>query len=108
MTERSAPRLERWLTAGVFLFFAVAIPYTALNTPIQLAGTSTGLVQSTRGLQGDTIPTSQVLTIRLPSGEVLLAQTLPGVIANEGDTAHFRSYKKRFSGALSHQVYRVD
>ena len=108
MSEKPRAKLERWLLALVTIFFAAAIPYTLYNSPAEQTGENRGVVQSTRGIQSDTHPTTQVLTIRLASGEVVLAQTLPGVMANEGDIAYMRSYRRRISGATSHQVYRVD
>lgn len=108
MSREPHQRVERWLLGLVAVFFAVAIPYTLYNVPSQRVGEARGVVQTTRGLHGDTRPTTQVLTVKLASGEVVLAQTLPGIMADEGDTAFVRSYRRRLSGAISHEVYRVD
>lgn len=100
-------KLETLLTWAVVAFFAVAIPYTVLNYKSGPVGSTQGIVLSTRGLQSDTAPTIQLVTVQLKSGETVIATTLPGVVASNGDVAFLHSSKRAISGAPAYEVYQI-
>jgi len=101
-------KLEKILLLLVAAFFVVAIPFTLANYKSGPVHKVQGTVLATRGLQGETSPTVQLVSLRLTTGEIVQATTIPGIVASDGDLAFVNAYRHAISGAPSYEVVRVE
>jgi hypothetical protein len=107
-TSPAAQRVERVLLVLVAAFLVVAVGFALANYNSGPVGKVKGTVLSTRGIQSDTDATTQQITLRLTTGEVVFARTVPGVVADNGDIAFANSYRQALTGNPSYEVFRVE
>ena len=97
-----------WLLVTVLAFFAVAIPYSALNQPGGPVTEAVGIIETVGGVPSNVGPPGMIATVRLNDGTLVQANVLPGVGAQQNQIAHVRTFRRVFSGAQAYEVYRTE
>ena len=97
-----------WLLFAVFAFFAVAIPYSALNQPGGPVTEAVGIIESSGSVPSDVGPPGVIATVRLKDGTLVQANVLPGVVTQQNHVAHVRILHRVLSGAQAYEVYRTE
>lgn len=107
-TNSPAHRRKPWLLFAVLAFFAVAIPFSALNQPGGPVTEAKGVIQSFGSVPSDVGPPQVLATVRLEDGKLIQANVLPGRLAMRGQIAHVHIYRRVFFGAQSYEIYRTE
>ena len=110
MTELNTPGARNlpWLLFAIFAFFAVAIPYSALNQPGGPVTEAVGIIESSGSEPSDVGPPGVVATVRLTDGTLVQADVVSGVVAPKSHVAHVRIFQRVLSGAQAYEVYRTE
>ena len=96
--------LERRLTIGIgalFLGFALLL---SLNQPGGPVFETTGVVQTSGFLPGETKPSAQIVTVRLAGGSTVQAEVSQNVLIVPGQTARVRVYRRTITGTEAYEV----
>ncbi len=94
-----------WLLWTVLLFFAVAIPYAALDQRGGSVSETVGVIESF-GVVGKY--SSVIAAVRLKDGSLVQAEVVPGATPLKGYIAYMRVYNRSFSNTKAYEIYRAD
>ena len=86
-----------------------AIIFMNLNRPGGPVTQIIGVVQSSAFLPANDVrPPSQMVSLRLANGEVVLARSDTSFVANPSDLVRLNVYQATITGAKSYQVVRIE
>ncbi|MDP2247305.1 MAG: hypothetical protein Q8J65_04175, partial [Nitrosomonadales bacterium] len=91
-----------WLVLVVIMFFAVAIPYSALNQPSGPVSEVVGVIE-TFGMVGKN--SSVIASVRLNDNSLVQAVVPSGVMPLKGHVALVRVYQRTFSKTKTYEIY---
>jgi hypothetical protein len=88
----------------VFAFFAIAIPYSALNQPSGPIGEAVGTIE-TLGAAGKN--NSIITSVRLQDGRLVQARMTKDTTPRRGQIAYMRTYHRLISKDITYEIYRT-
>jgi hypothetical protein len=91
------------LVLAVLIFFALAIPYSALNQPSGHVGEAVGIIETLSVTGKGHIITS----VRLKDGALVQATLATKITPTIGQTAHMRTYHRVISKEKTYEIDRT-
>lgn len=94
-----------WLVVVVLLFFAVAIPYSALNQPSGPVAKAVGVIE-TFGMVGK--KSSVIASVRLNDQSLVQATVAYGAMPLKGHVAYMRVFQSVITKTKTYEIYRTE
>jgi hypothetical protein len=104
MKAKTASILEiHPLVLAVLIFFAIAIPYSALNQPSGPVGEVVGTIETSGAVGKGSVITS----VRLQDGTLVQAKMTTNATPRSGQVAYMRTYHRLISKEKTYEIYRT-
>ena len=91
------------LVLAVLIFFAIAIPYSALNQPSGPIDEVVGTIEASGAVGKGSVITS----VRLQNGTLIQAKITTNTTPRLGQIAYIRTYHRLLSQEKTYEIYRT-